>query len=1103
MSKNLIYTLGISVVVCCLGAVALGQVTTGTILGTVQDETGAVLPGAEVVVTHVDMGRSRTVISDDEGRYQVTNLNLGHYEIEASLPGFQTAVRTGIEITIDRRAVVDFTLNVGEITERVTVTGEAPLVETTSGSLGSIVDRNTVIELPLNGRDLTGLLTLQAGTVFVTTTRRGGNSGFSQRVSISGARPHDAAVLLDGTGVKGTDRGVPSGVSGNFLGAEGIQEFKIERNSYSAQYGGASGGVINVVSKSGSNDFHGSIYEFHRNDNLDATNFISNRDGGGKPPFIRNQFGFSVGGPIIENKTFFFWNYEGMRDRESSTRTRTLPNLDTRNGFLPLDLSDPANPTIQIGAPVVEVPGLQERVRPFFRLWPLPGPTATDQGDGTVRESINTPRSTDEDYYQLRVDHNFSDSDSLFGRYTFQDSSRQSFLVLDRWGNRDFVDNDFLTLAYTHIFSTQVLNTFRFGFGKRVSGQSAFEDPLEDFDLRFVPEDAWSAPQGADWIQGQLSIGGVSNPGIGSTQAGAGWTLLDTENWEYYDDVIYTRGPHSLKFGFTWSRVLTGGDNPSRPGGVYSFDDLVKFWKAEAGQFRGAILPDLDTIRELKIDTFGFYLQDDWQVTPRFNANLGLRYEFYTVPTEKDGKLSNLIDPLNDDTITMSGQILDADGEPTGVKSGESWFLNPSLKSFMPRIGLAFDPTGSGKTALRLGAGLFYNHIQPDTFQRAIFRSAPFIKETNFRRGINFPDAFDQVVNQGIGAVEMQPFDYNMKNPHMYQWNLNIQQEVIPGTAVTVGYAGSRGLNLLNQRNINAKVADIVDGRLVYAADAARPNQSELFGDLQLLSQDASSDSWYHALQMGLQRRFQAGYQLQLSYTYSRTIDESSQINSAFNNQGGGVSYWPIPDLRRSLAAFHVASAFSASGIWQLPFGQGQALGNSWNGLTETFLGGWQLSGILRMADGPATSITMSGNNSLTRRGGLQLTTPDLAAGGSTSPVLGTKDSFHYFDVSAFQPPPSVEGGSEIRTLGTVGRNTLIGPGVATLDFSLTKNTKVTETVNVQFRSEFFNILNRANFGLPNSTVFGRTGNPTSSAGRLGATTTSARQIQFGLRITF
>ncbi len=401
----------------------------------------------------------------------------------------------------------------------------------------------------------------------------------------------------------------------------------------------------------------------------------------------------------------------------------------------------------------------------------------------------------------------------------------------------------------------------------------------------------------------------------------------------------------------------------------------------------------------------------------------------------------------------------------------------------MPRIGLAWDPTGSGKTAIRLGAGLFYNHIQPDVFRRALFRSTPFMKETNLRGGgFPFIGIFDAVVNGGLANEDMQPFDYNMQNPHMYQWNLNIQHEIFPGTAASIGYVGNRGVNQMIQVCVNSATAANVNGRLVQPGGAQRPNDSALFGGLCLLQQQASSYASHHGLQMGLERRFQDGLQLQVSYTFSRTVNEASQVNGLYENDGRGVSYYPDPSLYRGLAAYHVANVFSTSGVWQLPFG------NNLDGAAGKLLGGWQLSGIVSLADGPPATLEVSRPRGLTNALNGRTQKPDLAAGADHIPVLG--GPAQYYDPSAFVTPPR-------STIGNVGRSTLIAPGVANLDLALTKNTGIGEYVNLQFRAEFFNIFNRANFGLPNERI------DQSSGGRIDRTVLTNRQIQFGLRLEF
>ena len=1062
---------------------AWAQLTSGTILGTVADATGAVLPGTEVTVTRSETGASRTNISDDEGRFRFSNLSLGSYEVVASLPGFQTAVRTGIELNLGQQAVVNLTLSVGEISERVTVTGEAPLIQTTSSSLGDLVDRKTVLELPLNGRDLTALLNLQAGTANVGTANSNNASrGYSAKVSISGARPNDVAVLLDGTETKGLDQSVPAGVSGNFIGSEAIQEFRIERNSYSAQYGGASGGVINVVTKAGTNVFHGSAYYFHRNDNLDASPFrapiITDSNGAflgkEKGEFKRNQYGFSIGGPIIPNKTFFFFNYEGFRERLTLTDQIRVPTAEARQGIIN-------------GVPVA---GLDPAVLPWFSLYPMPGSGATDLGNGITRESITNSQPTDEDFWQIRGDHQFSDADSIFFRFTYQDSERVSPFAIDTWEIRDFVINRFSTFEWQHIVSPSLLNTFRFGFNRRGIGTEGFEDPLTDTSLRFVPLSAWRAPLGAEYVSGAINTSGLSPVGLGRA-----WADRKTNSFEYIDDVSYNLGAHSLKFGFNWRRIQLNGDNPSRPAGEFRFRSLTGFLTNVPRDFRGDVSPDTTSVRGLRMNVVGWYIQDDYQFSPNLTFNLGLRHEFYTVPNEVNGKLANLRDPLNDTAVTYNAQL----------DTGEAWFNNPSKASIMPRIGIAWDPTGAGKTAIRIATGLFYNHIQPDTFRRAIFRTQPFALETQVggstirggcsgQNGSCFPDIFDKIVDEGLGDPDLQlfPFDY-MSNPHMWQWNMSVQHEILSGTAVNASYAGNRGLNVMHQGCLNTPTAADVNGRLVFAANAQVPNQA--FSELCLLSQEASTDSWYHALQLGLQRRFQNDFQLQVSYTFSKTVDESSQINSAFTNNGGGVSYYPDPDLRRSLAAFHVANVFAASGVWQLPFARDM------DGAAGALLDGWQLGVILKLADGAPNTIETDGTDLDDINLGLE--TPDLV-GSSNNPVLGGPD--RYYDAAAFASPPDL-------TIGNLGRNTLIGPGLANFDFSLIKKTAVGENVTVEFRAEFYNLFNRTNLGQPEmeavqDPVFNPDGSVASfdlnpEAGFIDNTVTKQREVQFGLRIAF
>jgi outer membrane receptor protein involved in Fe transport len=1043
--------------------------TTATISGIVTDESGGVLPTAQVVVTNTETGITRTVATDSEGRYRVTNLNIGQYDVAASMSGFRTSTRQGILLTIGREAVVDMTLALGDVTEDITVAGDAPLVDTRSGSLGGIVDRDTILEIPLQGRDLTGLITMQAGTTEIASNslNRNPTNGFGRRVSIGGARPTDNAVLLDGTDVKGVDQGFPAGVSGSFMGGEAIQEFKVERNSYSAQFGGTSGGIINVVSKAGTNAFDGSLYGFFRDDAMDATNFrapaklddAGNFVGKDTPAFQRQQYGVSAGGPIIQRRTFYFGNYEAMRDRLGYTEFLQTFTLAARQGILP-------GRTVQVKPEVV----------PYLDLWPLPGPQAVDLGDGTAREALNLEQPTDEYFAQLRIDHNLSDKDALFGRITRQVSEQVTANnELPRWSNTYRVYNTFLTIEERKILSSSLLNTFRFGYNRRGISENSTENPPVDPSLFMVPVDKWRYPMGAEPLMGALQVSGLSTVGL----SGGGFVDRLTSPLQFGNDLVYSRGSHSLKVGVSWQHMRFGGDNPSRPGGELSFNSIDNFLLGRPNQFRGDILPETDHEREMKWNLIGWYVQDDWQPSARLTLNLGLRHEFYTVPTEREGRIANLRDPLTDSTITILGT------------EGDAWFENASQTSFQPRVGLAWDPTGSGKTAVRAGAGVFYNHITPAWFGAAAWRTSPFALESNVSvvpGQMPFPGIYDYIVGLGPGQAAMMLFaNEDMRNPHMVQWNLNIQREVLPQTGLMVGYAGSRGLNMLQRVLRNTARAELVNGRYVFPLGAVRPNAAF---PIDLDTSETTADSWYHSFQVELQRRFHSGWMLQTAYTFSRSIDEVSQTRSEVNGEGSNPYYWD-KDLNRGLAPYHIANRFSATGVWMLPFGAGQRFGGNWTGWANTLGGGWQLSGQLTLSDGRPWSVSI-GNRADLAAIGHSGQRPDLVPGGNNNPVIGDPDL--YFDVSQFVFPPP-------RTIGNTGRNTLIGPGLATVDLSLTKNTMLSEQLKLQLRLEAFNLLNRANLGAVNTSVFNAAGRPNGAAGFISNTSTPARQLQLGMRL--
>ncbi|MBI4446317.1 MAG: carboxypeptidase regulatory-like domain-containing protein, partial [Acidobacteria bacterium] len=525
-----------------------GQGASATILGVAKDSTGGVLPGVTVTVRNTATGVERTVITDDGGRYQVPELGVGSYEIVAELTGFQTTVRRGITLTVGQQALIELILNVGEMTERVEVLGEAPQVDTTSSTIAGLVDESQVRSLPLNARSLIELAPLKTGVAFVEF---GGDAsplvGFAKKITIAGSRPNASLFQLDGASI--TDRqGAPGSAAGLMMGVETIREFNVITNAYSSEYGSHTGGVFNAVTKSGTNEIHGSAFEFHRNDNLDARNFFDRNPKdpltrNDPPEFKRNQFGGSVGGPIVKNRTFFFGSFEGLREALGITDITNVPSLAARSGLVP----NPATGQVRNV-------GVAPKVKPFLELYPEPN--GVDFGDGRAEFIRGISRVTEEDFWTIRLDHNFSSSHSLFGRYTFDDGQRSvpdSFTTLGSNATR----NQYLTLSHTTIISPKVVNKFVVGFTRANVGQR--EEPLPGKS----PLKSFTQFQK---VGGQQVYGGLNAPGMSSLSTRPSPSIFEVSNYfQYKDDLSYVRGSHSMKFG---ANVERRQDNRSQ--GMYA-----------------------------------------------------------------------------------------------------------------------------------------------------------------------------------------------------------------------------------------------------------------------------------------------------------------------------------------------------------------------------------------------------------------------------------------------------------------------------------------------------------------------------------------------------
>ncbi len=1055
----------IAVLLLTFSPAAVAQVITGSISGTVADETGAVLPGVEVTISNQDTGFNRNVISDDRGAYRAPSLPLGPYEVRGELAGFQTIIRSGITLTLGREAIVDLTLRVGAITEQVIVTGEAPLVETSTATVADLVDAKKIRDLPLNGRDFIQLALLQAGVVHSVSAPRSqiGNEGV--KISIAGTRTTQSAILIDGTDIRNelNSTGTPSGA---LLGVETVREFQVITGAFSAEYGRFTGGVINSVTKSGTNQLHGSVFEFHRNSALDARNFFDQEE---VPPFKRNQFGFTLGGPIVQDKTFFFGSFEGLRERLQQSQLRPVPNDDMRNGLiprqffrgrlLPCTADNFGNAVAEQVGGLCNV-GVHPEIQPYMDLYPAAN--GTDLGDGTAEFTFPENRPTNEDYYMVKVDHQFSDNDSFFIRYTFDEGDR---LVGDRlpiFGEDAIYRSQWTTLEWKRIISPRLINDLRFGYVRSRHDVFPRDDSGTGTSLYLVDNVTWPRTFGEIDVEDIIVTLGPSHNQFKTNVF---------NNFQTTDNLIYTRGRHALKFGVDWQRHQFNYVNLARANGIYNFPNLGDFLTANANTFDSFV--EHTTTIGMRQSLFGFYVQDDFTARPNLTLNLGLRYEFITVPTEVAGRIGNMVTPLD-----------------PAIRVGNPYFDNPSLKNYSPRIGLAWDPFGDGKTSVRVGAGLFFDQILSIYWGSRIQQTEP-----NIRAVVLFDDANpasfpnDYALLPPADQVKQGPWViYDPEQPTLAQWSLNIQRELFPNGVFLIGYSGSKGTHL--GRFVNSNTSFCVprpDGSCSFDGEPRNPN----FGDMRSTVWDGNS--FYHAMRLSFNKRFSNRYQFQISYTWSKLIDDSSATGFTDRGSRGDTLFSTFIDdhrFDRGPSGLNITHAFTTNYTVDLP-------GDNLSGVAGHILGGWQLGGILTAASGEQITLIMTFDNANMNAGTLAVQRPDRVPGETL--VTGNTPR-GYINLDALAVPRA-------GYLGDLGRGTVEGPGLFTADLSLVKNVPLGGDANtsLQFRAEFFNIFNKANIGgrFGTRSFTSSRGGTTGSFGNFSETVTTSRQIQFALKISF
>jgi len=1065
-----------------------GQVS-AVFSGTVTDQSGAVLSGATVTVKNVETSAARTTITDNAGYYRVAALPVGRYEITASKTGFREGVRRGLNLAVGQEATVNLSLNVGEVSQQVTVTGDAPPVTVATTDISGLVGEQQVKDLPLNGRSYDELLWLNPGVVNFTWEKIGGagvsNSTAGNNFVVSGNRPQQNLYLLNGIEFTGAAENnmQPGGVSQELLGVDAVQEFNLLRDSYGAEYGKRPGGQILIVTQSGSNELHGSLYEFLRNNAFDARNFF---DPASVPGFERNQFGGSIGGPVKKNRTFVFSNFEAFLQHLHQTGVDLVPDAAARAGSLPCKLVTPApNPCPQSGLAFVGV-------SPLINLWPVPSLGAPDFGG--ISEAFNNPLQTiRDDFGTVRLDQVFSPRDTLSAVYTVDDSADFTPTSTNAYSTDvTSLREQVASLEETHVFSPSLINTARVGYSR--AGYFFTGEPTPGSPAASLPGFLAGDPIGAAVVGGSAA----SNPTAQVSLAGSnnGSNLHVARNlFTYEDRVSWIKGRHQISFGAWFQRLQSNENLALSQYGQATFTSLQTFLQGTVGTFLYDPVPTPLGWRSLFA---AGYVTDTIRLAPNFTLTLGFRSESSTGWNEVHGRAA---------TYPFPGGIISS--QPT---IGSSALLVNNAKFLpQPRAGLAWSPFGGqNKTVLRAGFGM-YNDLQ-DALGYRTDQNAPFNPTYSLPNepvsALPVPTGSAVPSTAKLVPGGVQP---NLETPTLIEWSFRIEQAITANTALRVGYVGSHGYHEILGIDANEPFPVVcpaspcpatypssfptplagspIPGGTYYEPIATKPNAAIA----NTWTWFSEADSSYNALQIDMNHRFSGGLSLRGAYTWSKTIDDGDSVNATTSGNEPALASNPF-DLRadRGLANFDVRNVGVINATYALPFGAGKPLLTNTSGFGNWLVSGWTLNSIVTLQSGfpftPQLSYNPS-NTGDTRNPVRPYVNPNF-----TGPViLGNPNQ--WFNPNAFLAPPNSSG-----FFGNLGRDTLIGPGLATWDLSLMKDTRLKERLNLQFRAEFFNVLNHPNFNTPNAVVFTPSGvSPT--AGVITSTATTSRQIQFGLKL--
>jgi len=1118
----------------CLPGRVSAQVVGATISGTVTDSSGSKMADVNIVITNVGTGITTSTTTKGEGTFVLPNLQPGNYEISASAKGFSTLVRKGITLTVGQEQILNLSLQVGGVNEQVTVTAEAPTVNLANATISGVIEQRTVQELPLNGRSWTDLATLQPG-VHASQNQPPINAGdrvkrgLGLELTISGARPQQNNYLLDGVNINDYANAGPGSVLGGNLGTDAVAEFSVLTTNYSAEYGRTSGGIVTATTKSGTNQFHGSAYEFFRNDALDAASFIDDESGNPKPPLRRNQYGGSVGGPIQKDKTFIFGDYEGIKQDLGTTTISNVPSTDARNGILtfstgpsafPSQCTPLSNSSTETRCQVTVDPNVVK----FFASGLIPKATSGDvHFVNSAPFAFTAMQRTLENFFIIRADHTFSSKDRIFSTYLFDKASQSEPDEYQTKLLHNPMFRQMVAIEENHVFSPSLLNSLRVGFNRdnveSPSGATALIPAAADNTLGFVPGST----------VGNIVIGSDGLAGYSGGLDVAAPFKFHWNSYQVYDNLFLTKGKHSMKFGANVERLQGNTFGADFPGGQVIFNGggsecpsnngspndtgLSDFLTNRCGDIN-ADVPGTVTGRGVRQTIFGAYFQDDLHLRPNLTLNVGLRYEMASIITEEAGKLSNLrvLPPCS--TISL------CTGPPTPFL-GSPYMMNPTKRNFEPRIGFAWDPFKSGKTSVAGGFGIFDVLPLPVEMGSGVDGSAPFDVSASatsltdpFHLGCSTPcGGYGTALQNQSSRFYVMQFD--PKRNYVMQWNFDVQHQITPNTTLMVGYVGARGLHMRFQADDNNMVYPdptnspngpftfplqwpcagnnflTVNGIQVCQSGSGESVYDPSLGRTQMALWDGQY--WYNGLQVQLNKAMSRSFEVGGSYTYSKNMDTGggSVASDPFRNSISSL-LWFCKACRRGLSDQDQRHNLTVHYEWDIP------TPGSFGKPEKMILANWEAGGIFTIASGTPFTVLIQGDP-LGQGSTDPYQYPDKVQGSGCANPVNPQNASDYIKVACFTAP------SVSTRLGDAGRNSAIGPGLIDLDFSLFKNIPIHEALKAQFRAELFNILNRPNFNSPNDNrvIMDQAGNPVNNAGVITIMNTTSRQIQFALKFTW